>query len=105
MVSLFELVNAAIILAFSSSLILLNFVGLSLNHTPHIIIKSIVICGARQPNVRGDVVTEIFSQPRLASPACVVWCRVLLPDVESSNNHPLDLGKDYLFQARCRPLC
>ena len=48
-----------------------SFVGLSPNCTTHIIIMKIAIWGIQRPDVRGgDVVTEIFSQPRLAFQSC-----------------------------------
>ena len=43
----------------------------SLIYITHIIIKGIAILVVRQPDVRDDVVAEIFSQPRLGSPAYV----------------------------------
>ena len=76
MVSLFKLVNAVIILAFSSSWVLHSFVCLLLNCTPYIIFKGIAIWRVRWL----DVVEENFAQSRLGSPACVAWCRVLLPN-------------------------
>ena len=51
-----------------------NFVDLSLNCVPHMIIKSIVIWGVRRREVRGVEVTEIFSRPKLGSFARVAWC-------------------------------
>ena len=72
------------------------FFSLSPNHALHIIINGTAIWGVRQPDVRGDVVGEIFSQPTLGSPACVAWYRVLLLGKGSSNNHPLDPGQHYL---------
>ena len=48
--------------------------------------------GVRWPDARG----EIFWQPRLAS-SCVVWHKVLLPDIESSSSQPLDPNQPYLL--------
>ena len=50
------------------------------------------------PDVRADVVAEIFLQPALGSPACVAWRRVSLPDVGPSSSCPLDPGGQ-LFRA------
>ena len=68
------------------------------------IIKGIAIWGVRQPNFGGDVLAEIFTQPRLGS-ACVVCHRVLLPGIGSSISPFLDLGKYYLFQTPNVGLC
>ena len=73
-----------------------SFVGFSLNRAPHIIIKEIAIWKVRQPDIRGDVITEIFWQPRLGSSACVVIHRILLLNRGSSRSRPLDLGQYYL---------
>ena len=75
-----------------------SFVDLSLNHTPHIIIKEIAIWEVRQPDVRGIAVAEIFSQLTLGSPASGVWSRVLFSEVGSSSGHTLDPGQHYLLQ-------
>ena len=64
----------------------------------HIIIKGIAIGRVRRPNVKGDAIAENFWQPKLGSPACVAWRRVLLPDVGSSNSHSLDPEYHYLLQ-------
>ena len=45
-----------------------------------------------------NVVAKIFLQPRLDSPAYVARHRVLLSDVGSSSNHPLDPGLHYLLK-------
>ena len=50
-----------------------NFVGVSLNHTLHTITKDIANWEIRWPDDRGDMVAEVFSQPRLGSLACVAW--------------------------------
>ena len=50
------------------------------------LVKGIAIWGVRLPDVIGDGIAEIFWQPTLSSPACVTWCRVLLPDVESCSS-------------------
>ena len=42
---------------------------------------------SRLVDVRGDVVVEIFSRPRLDPPACVAWRRVLFRCVEFSSSH------------------
>ena len=52
----------------------------------------------RQPHVRCDVVTEIFSLPTPGSPACVVWYRIMLPDGPSSSHLP-DPDQYYLLQS------
>ena len=44
------------------------------------------------------MVVEIFCQPILGSPACVAEHRILLPDLESSSNHPHDPGQYSLFK-------
>ena len=57
--SLFELVDVAIILAFSSFLVLHNFLLVSYSTaSPYIIIKGIAIWGVRRPAIRGDVIIE-----------------------------------------------
>ena len=66
-ISLFEFVNAAIILAFSSSLVLHSV--LLVNHALHI--KGIVVKRVQQLDVRSDVVAEIFLELTLCSLACV----------------------------------
>ena len=44
--------------------------------------------------------TQPHSQyPRLDSPVWVAWHRVLLPNVVSSSNHPLDPGQYFFLQA------
>ena len=92
MVSLFKLVNAAIIFAFSCSSVLHKVLLISLNCTPHIIIKWIAIW-----IVRGNGNTEIFLLSRLGSPSCVAWHRVLLPDMVSSSSHSLSPWQHYLL--------
>ena len=87
-VSLFKLLNAVVFIFGVAQI----FLGLSHNCTPRLIIKMITIWRVRRPDVRGDVVAEIFLQPRLGSPACVLRRRVLLPDVQSSSSHLLDPG-------------
>ena len=67
------------ILAFSSSLVL-DGVLLVTRSTPQIIIKGIAILEIRQPGVKGDLVTDIFSWLILGSFGSVMWLRVLLPD-------------------------
>ena len=67
------------------------FVGLSLNY------KRIAIGGVERPDVWRDVVEEILSLATLGSPTSLVRCRVPLPNVESSSNHPLDPGQIYLL--------
>ena len=56
------------------------------------------IWGVRRPDVRADVVAEIFSQSRPNSPACVKWRKVLLPVVVSFKSHPPDPEEHYLLQ-------
>ena len=88
------MVNAAIILAFSS------FLGLSLAQPcPHVIIMEIAIRRVRLSNFRGDVVADILSQLTLGSLACVALRRVLLPDIGSSNSYFLDPRQHCLRQA------
>ena len=53
---------------------------------PHTIIMRFTTRWVRQPNVRGDVVAEIFWQLILDFPACVAWRRVLYLDVGSSSS-------------------
>ena len=61
--------------------------------------QRIAIWGVVQPDVRDDVVVEIFWQPSLVSPTHMAWCRVLLPDVRSSSGCPLNSGMHYFLQA------
>ena len=94
------MVNAAVILAFSLSLVLHGVLLVSCSTAPpHIIIKGIAIGDVRQPNVRSNVVTEIFLQSKLDSPACMAWYKVLLPGVRSSSSHPINPGQHYFLQA------
>ena len=98
MVSLFKLENAAVILAFSSSLILYSVLIVSwYSHVPCAIIKGIAIWTVRQAEVRSDVDAEIFKQPTLVSPVCVAWCRVLLLDIGSSSSYLHKPGHYYLL--------
>ena len=81
----FKLVNTTVILAFSLSLIIArSFIGLMLYSASHSIIKGITVWVVRRPDVSGDVIAEIFWQPRQGSSAWVAWCKVLLADVVSS---------------------
>ena len=75
------------------------FFGLSLNRTPHIIIKRVTIYGGRRPDLRVNVVAEIFWQLTLGSPAYVLFWKVLLPHQGSSSSHSLDTEQHHLFQA------
>ena len=84
-------------LAFNSGVAQI-FVGLSVNRVPQIINKRVTIRGVRWPDVGGDVIAEIFSLPRLGSPACVAWCTVLLADVGSSSSYLLNQGQSLLSQ-------
>ena len=97
MVSLFELQNVTIILAFSSSLGLhKSFIGLLFNHIPHIIIRDIAIWGVRQLIVRGDTVTEIFSTNTEFSCLCsMAQCPVTIYRVSSC--HFLNPGSKTSF--------
>ena len=60
-------------------------VGLSFNCAPHI--KGVAIWWVREPDVKDEVVAEIFSQPTLGSFACVAWRRVQLLDAGSASSH------------------
>ena len=72
MVSLFKLVNDAVHLAFSSSLVLHRvLVGLLLNRAPHTIIKGIAIWGVGWLDIRGDVVNVNFLTVKTGSPTCI----------------------------------
>ena len=74
---LFKWVNAAFILAFSSSLVLYGILLVTCSTTPHaIMIKGIAIYRVRLPDVRDDVVAEIFLSPTLDSSTCVTWHRI-----------------------------
>ena len=64
-----------------------SFVGLLPNYSVQI--KGIAICGVRRPDVKNDVVTEIFSLSRLGFSVCVTRHKILLLDVGSSCSHPL----------------
>ena len=76
-----------------------DFFGPLLNCTSHIIIKVTAIQKVRQLDNRGEITAEIFLQPKLSCPVCVVWYRVLLSDVRSSSSHPLNPEQCYLFQS------
>ena len=67
-----------------------TFIGFSLNHASHILIKRISIREVRQSAVRDDVVAENLSLLKLASPVYAAWRRVLLPNWGSFSSHPLD---------------
>ena len=96
-VSFIKLVYAAINLAFKFIFSVARiFVGIFLSYVQHIIIKGIAIRCVKWSDNRDDLVAEIFSQPRLGSPACVACRRVLLPDVGSSSSHFLYSSKNYL---------
>ena len=87
------------ILAFSLSSVLQSIsLVLSFNCSQNII-KGDCNQGVRLPDVKDDVVTEIFFHPTLGSPAHVVGCRVLLLDIGSFISHPLNPGQHYLHQA------
>ena len=73
------------------------FLGLSLNHAQQMIIKGTAILGVWSLDDRNDVVPNIFWKPKLCSPASLVCCRVLLPDVWSSNSHSLNPEQYYLL--------
>ena len=75
-ISLFKLVNVAIIIAFSSFGVTRCFIGLflSLYFAPYALIKRVTVSRIRWPHVKGDVVAEIIWQ---GSPVCVARCRVL----------------------------
>ena len=96
MFSLFKLLIAAVILAFNSSLVLRK---VSLVVCSTALYKGTPILEVRRPDVRGDMIAEVFSQPTLASRACESWHKVLLPDVKYSSSHPLDPGLHYISQA------
>ena len=97
-VSLFKLPNAAIIFTFSLSLLQQrSFIGLSVSYAPHIIIREIAIWGVGRLDVKGDVVAEIYSQPRLGPLACVAWSRVLSSNTGSSISSLLDPNQHYFF--------
>ena len=74
---LFKSVNAAIILAFNSSLVLLGvlLVSRSITHNN----QRDCNLGVRWPDVKGDVVAEIYSHQRLGSLVCMAWWWLLLP--------------------------
>lgn len=46
----------------------------------------------------GDLATKIVQQPCLGFSACLVYCRVLLLDIRSSNIQPLDSPQYYLLK-------
>ena len=63
------------------------FIGLKLSYTSRTIMKWIAISGVRQPDIRCDVVAVIFWQPKLCSPACLKWHRVLIQDEGFSSSN------------------
>ena len=80
------------------------FIDLSLNCIPHIIIKEIPIWQDKQSDIRANKVSEIFSQPKLGSSACVAWRRVLLLDVMFFIRQSLDPEEHYPLQALFKSL-
>ena len=92
------MLNAAIILAFSSSLVLRRVLLVSCSTAPScIIIKGIAILGVWQSDVRDHVVCRNFLT--VGSPDCVAYCRVFLPGLGFPSSHPLSPGNQYLLQA------
>ena len=75
-----------------------SFVGLSHKLAPNIIITRIPIWDVRWPYIKGDTVAGIFWQPRKGSSAFGSWRRDLLPDIGSSNCHPLVPEQHYLHR-------
>ena len=92
----FKLVNDVVILVFRSSLVLKSFFGLSLNRASHRLINVIATWGGSRPDVRADV-TQMFTQPRLFSPAYVALRFVLFPGLVSLYSHPLDPVQHYFY--------
>ena len=86
-VSLLKLANSTVFLTFRSCLVLHS---VSLNHSPCIILKDIAIWTLRHPEIKCDLVAEIFLLQRLGSCACVALYRVLLLDVGSSSSRSFD---------------
>ena len=85
-----------VILALSSFLnFAKSFDGLLFNHFPQMINKRIAIWEVRKPDFRIDVIAEIFLQLTLGSSGFLVWRKVLLLNVESSNSHSLDIREHY----------
>ena len=89
-----KLVNAAVILVPSFSLVLHRIFLVSCS-TQY---KGIVIWVVRRPDFRGDVFEEIFWQLRLVSPVRIEWHRVFLPDIGVSSMNLLDLEQNNLLQ-------
>ena len=65
---------------------------------PYLTHNNQAISRAKQPDVRSNVITEIFWQTVLGSLAFGARCRVLLPGIGSSSSHPLDQDKHHLLQ-------
>ena len=80
----FKLINSAVIFAVAR-----DFIDLTLNRHPHIIIKEVGLWEVSWPDVKGNEVTEIFEQATLCSLAYVAWRR----------RHSLDPGQHYFFHA------
>ena len=78
-ISLSKLANATVMFASLHLWCCIEFCCLSLNCSPHTMIKGIAIWGVSWPDVRGDVAAEIFWQPTLGSPACVAWVESCCP--------------------------
>ena len=71
----------------------LNFIDLSLNRNPYMIIGRIKIWRIRQETILIDVVADSTGLS-----ACISRHSVLLLDVGSSNNHHLNLGPHFFLQ-------
>ena len=90
-ISLFKLVNAAVVLTFSLSLVLLGFFLV-----PHL--NTLNTSKWLQTGQFGSLMSRvmcswnIFSQSIFCFPACVACHKILLPDVGSSSSH-LHLGQ------------
>ena len=102
-ISLFKLVNAAVIITFSSSLVLHKVFLVwetSKTSTPPHTHNNLGDCnvGSSAAWCWGKVVTEIFSQQTLGSPASVTWHRVPLPVIGSSSSTRFDSGQQYSLQ-------
>ena len=54
--------------------------------------------GVRKPDIRSDMVAEIFSQLRLDFLAYVTWRRILLKGVASFTSYLFDPRQLYLLQ-------
>ena len=90
-VSLFKLLNAGVIIALSSSLVLYGVLLLFRSTARELLLKE--LCD----NINRVILPQnLFSQPTVGSPAYVAWGGILMLDVGSSRSYLFDPGHHHL---------